>query len=116
MAMITVLGVILWRPTLGAIVEEMIRLMGPIWVAVIIGVLIGWAWKPKWAKHLGKEMLHCSKMCNSPETPPSWVAGLSSLKFQLPSCGTSETKDGGIAEEIAALRNSSSSECRFVDF
>ncbi|KAI4303590.1 hypothetical protein MLD38_039199 [Melastoma candidum] len=111
MEMITVLGEILRRPSLGAILGEMIRLMGPIWVAVIVGVLVGWAWKPKWAKHLGKDLLDCSKTCCSPDTPPSGVAGLGPLKFQLPSRVTSGSKDVGILEETSACSSSSISKC-----
>ncbi|KAI4368016.1 hypothetical protein MLD38_016629 [Melastoma candidum] len=117
MAMISVLGEILRRPTLGAIVEEMIRLMGPIWVAVIIGVLVGWAWKPKWAKHLGKEQLDCLKMCSSPETPLSscvsslGLANLCPLKFQQTTSVASDSRDVQAVVEASTFSSSSSSEC-----
>lgn len=37
----------------------MILFLGPIWVAFLAGVVVGWVWKPKWAS-LGREELSCS--------------------------------------------------------
>ncbi|KAL7165648.1 hypothetical protein ACSBR2_041345 [Camellia fascicularis] len=36
---------ILQRPTIG----DVFMLMAPLWIAILVGVFVGWAWKPKWA-------------------------------------------------------------------
>ncbi|XP_058085885.1 uncharacterized protein LOC131233256 isoform X2 [Magnolia sinica] len=41
-----------WRMAVD-VFTELVLFFGPLWIAVLIGVLIGWAWKPRWA-YLGK--------------------------------------------------------------
>ncbi|CAL5433558.1 unnamed protein product [Camellia sinensis] len=36
---------ILQRSTIG----DVFMLMAPLWIAILVGVFVGWAWKPKWA-------------------------------------------------------------------
>lgn len=33
----------------GEICIEMIMYLGAVWIAFLLGLLIGWLWKPKWA-------------------------------------------------------------------
>ncbi|XP_010099429.2 uncharacterized protein LOC21386794 [Morus notabilis] len=40
---------VLERPTMVGVCTGMIMFLVPIWVAFIVGVMVGWAWKPKWA-------------------------------------------------------------------
>ncbi|KAK4758579.1 hypothetical protein SAY87_019880 [Trapa incisa] len=40
---------ILRGPSFGAMALELVKLMVPIWVALLLGVLVGWVWRPKWA-------------------------------------------------------------------
>lgn len=40
---------ILQKPTIGDVLLELMALMAPIWAAIVVGVLLGWAWKPNWA-------------------------------------------------------------------
>ncbi|KAK4793842.1 hypothetical protein SAY86_011836 [Trapa natans] len=49
MDLVSVVLEILEGRSLGAAVLELLVLMVPIWVALFLGVLVGWAWKPKWA-------------------------------------------------------------------
>ncbi|CAI9772038.1 unnamed protein product [Fraxinus pennsylvanica] len=44
---------ILERPTMGAMIIGMIQILGPVWIAFLLGIMVGWAWKPGWAS-LGK--------------------------------------------------------------
>ncbi|XP_062147672.1 uncharacterized protein LOC133856627 [Alnus glutinosa] len=53
----------------------------PMWVAFVIGVVVGWTWKPKWAT-VGRDKLSCFV---------SKAFDLSS--FSLPSCTTDNGKD-----------------------
>lgn len=40
---------ILRKPTIGDIVSELTLFAAPLWVAVFVGLVVGWAWKPRWA-------------------------------------------------------------------
>ncbi|KAF0891552.1 hypothetical protein E2562_010546 [Oryza meyeriana var. granulata] len=37
------------QPTLGGVTLELASLAAPLWLAALIGLLIGWAWRPRWA-------------------------------------------------------------------
>lgn len=47
MALISSLLEILQKPSVGDVVLQLMLFTTPIWVAVIVGVLVGWAWKPR---------------------------------------------------------------------
>ncbi|KAL1294444.1 hypothetical protein HN51_055225 [Arachis hypogaea] len=34
------------------ILSDLVVFIAPLWIAVIVGVVLGWAWKPKWADNL----------------------------------------------------------------
>lgn len=40
---------ILRRPTIWGIILGMIMLLGPVSIAFLVGIVVGWAWKPGWA-------------------------------------------------------------------
>ncbi|KDP25225.1 hypothetical protein JCGZ_20381 [Jatropha curcas] len=113
MALWSILLDILNRPTIGDIVAELVMFMAPLWIAVIIGVLVGWAWKPKWA-NLGRELLDSSVNKDSANTVPSPASSsiptLNSLKFQLPSC-ISWIADDGIQKDSPPAPPSLSADC-----
>ncbi|KAK8968582.1 hypothetical protein KSP40_PGU022490 [Platanthera guangdongensis] len=48
------LSEILRKPAIGDIVSELTLFSAPLWVAVFVGVgvVVGWAWKPRWAAGL----------------------------------------------------------------
>lgn len=37
------------EPTLAGVARELAVLAAPLWLAAIVGLLIGWAWRPRWA-------------------------------------------------------------------
>ncbi|KAJ9148169.1 hypothetical protein P3X46_030249 [Hevea brasiliensis] len=88
MALWSILLEILNRPTLGDALAELVIFMIPLWIAVIVGVLLGWAWKPKWA-NLGRVMLDSSVAKDSDNTVASQASSsiptLNLFKIQLPS-------------------------------
>lgn len=59
---------ILERPTIGAVVVEMMMFLGPVWVALFLGVIIGWTWKPKWAS-----LDNCKFDFSAPSSPTAFV-------------------------------------------
>ncbi|GAV75108.1 hypothetical protein CFOL_v3_18587 [Cephalotus follicularis] len=90
MALSSILLEILKKPTIGDVFSELMMFVAPLWIAVIVGILVGWAWKPKWADNLGRDMLDC-KVSKDSFSPASLKSGfgsipsLNSLKFQFPS-------------------------------
>ncbi|XWS61495.1 hypothetical protein CRYUN_Cryun07bG0130600 [Craigia yunnanensis] len=117
MGLVSVFLEILRKPTIGDALSELMMFVAPLWVAVIVGVLVGWAWKPKWA-NLGREMLmDCSGSKDStPASSESSSAGfcsissLNSIKFQLPSC-TSWITDDGAQKDSFSLPPTLDSNC-----
>ncbi|KAH0456903.1 hypothetical protein IEQ34_014810 [Dendrobium chrysotoxum] len=51
---------ILRKPTIGDIVSELTLFAAPLWIAVFVGLVVGWAWKPRWATGLVGEEKGCS--------------------------------------------------------
>ncbi|XP_022762174.1 uncharacterized protein LOC111308116 [Durio zibethinus] len=117
MGLISVFLEILRKPTIGDVLCELIMFIAPLWVAVIVGVLVGWVWKPKWA-NLGREMLmDCSGSENS--TPASSecsstgfgsIPSLNLIKFQLSSC-ISWISDDGAPKDSFSLPPTLHSNC-----
>ncbi|CAK7357464.1 unnamed protein product [Dovyalis caffra] len=118
MAFGSVLLEILKRPTIGEVLSEILIFVIPLWIAVAVGVVVGWAWKPKWASNLSREMLLDSKVSKedkkgefSATTISSMIPSLNSLKFQLPSCVSWAADDGGIQKDSFSVPPTLNSEC-----
>lgn len=117
MALISILSEILQRPTIGGVLGELMLFVAPVWIAVIVGVLVGWAWKPRWA-NLGKDFLDCPKE-NPSESPVKSCVGRSSIpslklsKLQLTSFISSVANDGA-EKEASVVPPTTRTDCRFV--
>ncbi|GAA0184383.1 hypothetical protein LIER_31671 [Lithospermum erythrorhizon] len=59
---------------------DVMLFLGPVWVSVLVGVLVGWVWKPKWAANLGVSDKEILKKSN--ELPKESFF----MQLQLPSC------------------------------
>ncbi|XP_073042994.1 uncharacterized protein [Primulina eburnea] len=109
------------RPTIVNVFFDLMEFMSPIWIALVVGVFVGWAWKPKWA-NLNIEIV--DSISNKGEPKPddslspsrsetafpqfySSIPILSSMKLQLPSCG-SWLPDSGLEKENSSLPSVSS--------
>ncbi|XP_042506513.1 uncharacterized protein LOC122082803 [Macadamia integrifolia] len=109
MALISAFFDILERPTIGDVFRELVMFFSPLWIAVLIGLVIGWSWKPRWAT-LGRDkmdflvscptsLLPSSSFLPGSISPPSFgfgsiPKGFSFLKPQLPSCISWMSDDG----------------------
>lgn len=47
---------ILNEPTIGGMVAELAVLAALLWVAVLVGMFVGWVWRPRWAVDLAGGM------------------------------------------------------------
>ncbi|KAJ6887262.1 hypothetical protein NC651_027565 [Populus alba x Populus x berolinensis] len=112
MALGSVLLEILHRPTTGQVLSELLILAIPLWVAVAIGVLVGWVWKPKWASTLSREMLLDAKQGGefSVTSLSTMIPSLNILKFQLPSFFWA-ADGGGIQTDSFSGRRTLNSKC-----
>lgn len=43
---------ILKKPTIGDVVSELAIFAAPLWIAVFVGLVVGWSWRPRWAAGL----------------------------------------------------------------
>ncbi|KAF5460478.1 hypothetical protein F2P56_020342 [Juglans regia] len=92
MALLSALLEILRRPTMVGMLSELMMFTTPLWMVFIVGVLVGWAWKPRWAKNLGNCYVSKDALPASPSSSMSTCFAsipslkLNALKFQLPSC------------------------------
>lgn len=119
MALLSLISEIFQRPTIAGVLGELVTLMAPVWIAVIVGVLVGWAWKPKWA-NLGMELLDGSKESSpvstaSSSTFASSIPSFNPLKMQLPTC-ISWISDVGAEKGTLSLPPTAVPESRFVWF
>ncbi|XVE58272.1 hypothetical protein DITRI_Ditri04bG0157200 [Diplodiscus trichospermus] len=78
---------------------ETVLYLGPLWIAFLVGIVVSWAWKPKWARH-GAQKLSCavsksldlslpSSPSKSPMSPLKSFGSapcLNSLKTQSQTC------------------------------
>lgn len=49
MAVISLLLEVLKKPSIWDMLFDLILLTVPLWIAVFVGVVVGWAWRPNWA-------------------------------------------------------------------
>ncbi|XP_057969690.1 uncharacterized protein LOC131158814 [Malania oleifera] len=99
MALVSALLEILRRPSIWDIWVDLILFVAPLWIAVLVGVLVGWAWKPSWA-NLGRDVLDFFGS----------IPSVSSLKWHFPSC-SSCVGDDGVARESVSAPSAVSSDC-----
>ncbi|KAK8944764.1 hypothetical protein KSP39_PZI008497 [Platanthera zijinensis] len=84
------LSEILRKPAIGDIVSELTLFAAPLWVAVFVGVVVGWAWKPRWAAGLDNKELavnsddlqYLSALVETADGGPAWIR---MLEKNLPS-------------------------------
>ncbi|KAJ8768410.1 hypothetical protein K2173_021563 [Erythroxylum novogranatense] len=114
MALWSVLLEILQKPTIGSVLYELLMFMAPLWIAVVVGIIVGWTWKPKWAC-LGEEKMDSSDSKNSQvkvsmPTSSSFVPSFNFPKFQLPSC-VPWTADNGAQENSFSVPTTTNPDC-----
>lgn len=107
MAVVEALLEILRMPTSWA----MMQFLGPVWIAFFLGVMVGWAWKPKWAT-LG----NCKFDFYAPSSPSTFFQGFGSAQSS-DSCddGTASCSlDDGLRKEQKAKPLIDSDTCRLI--
>ncbi|GAA0150266.1 hypothetical protein LIER_09244 [Lithospermum erythrorhizon] len=69
MTFVEVFMEILNKPNIGDVVTEMFLLLGPVWIAFLLGLMLGWAWKPRWVS-LGNSKFDIS----APPSPSAFTS------------------------------------------
>lgn len=105
------------------VLGELVFFIAPLWIAVFVGVLVGWAWKPNWANSVGRDMAadcSVSKQETSSSSSSSSsisslcfssIPSLNSLKFQFPSCIPWISDDGVQQKALSSPAPVDSSDC-----
>lgn len=103
MGLVSIVLEILKGPSLGAVVSELAALMVPIWVALLLGVLVGWVWRPKWV-HLAEaafdSLKESSSSTNSGGESYSACASSSLALSPLRSVSSEGTGDKKMCSEV----------------
>ncbi|XP_050227868.1 uncharacterized protein LOC126677346 isoform X2 [Mercurialis annua] len=88
MALFSILLEILKRPTntIGDLLIDLSIFTLPLWIAVMIGILVGWTWKPKWATLATRQIASTHKLSSSPALAPAESSStfFNSFKPQFP--------------------------------
>ncbi|KAJ8763853.1 hypothetical protein K2173_003635 [Erythroxylum novogranatense] len=104
---------ILRRPTIGSVFGEVLMFMTPLWIAVVVGIIVGWSWKPKWA-YLGKHRIYSlvSDNCQLTLVTPTFslVPSINFLNFLLPS-SVSWIADDGVQDDPFPVLPSTITNC-----
>ncbi|KAA8533532.1 hypothetical protein F0562_031034 [Nyssa sinensis] len=85
----------------------MMVFLGPVWIAFLVGIMVGWAWKPRWASLGNSFKLNCS----APSSPTTLISsplkgmGWNSFKFQIPTFGSCVMDNGADKERIPSPLN-----------
>lgn len=126
---------ILQRPTVGDVVVELMLFLGPVWIAVLVGLVVGWAWKPRWA-NLGREksdlkvsrsseMVEREVVASGSESEglvlPSlgfnFMPRLDSIKAQLPQNFIAWVSEDRVKKEEFEIETApANSDCRYASF
>lgn len=106
MVLVSTLVEIFQRPSIGDVIAELMMVIAPLWIAVLVGVLVGWSWKPKWANLYGAIDSSPSSSSLFQQLSGS-IPSLSSLKLQLPtfiSDNSSINKEGSSSMSATGCR------------
>ncbi|KAL0014145.1 hypothetical protein SO802_001214 [Lithocarpus litseifolius] len=73
------------RPTIVDVLRELMMFIAPLWVVVLVGVLVGWAWKPRWANVLSKDTFPTLPITTTQSSCFTFapIPSLNSLRFQF---------------------------------
>ncbi|GER32207.1 polyketide cyclase/dehydrase and lipid transportsuperfamily protein [Striga asiatica] len=98
MALVEAFLEILERPTIWSIVLGLIQFLGPVWIAFFLGVVVGWAWKPRWTS-LG----NCKFEFSAPPSPSASISANAQKCLDLSRIGSasfdSSVLDNGLGSE-----------------
>lgn len=106
---------------------DVVLFLVPVWIAFLVGVVIGWAWKPKWAS-LGRIELSCSVLRPSDSSFPflpsksvmSPLKGfgsdpcLNSFKVQWPSFEFRNLDDAATKKKPRSQSTALLEDCRYA--
>ncbi|KAL3499139.1 hypothetical protein ACH5RR_038232 [Cinchona calisaya] len=113
MVLVSALVEIFRRPSTSIwdVITELFMFAAPLWIAVLVGVLVGWSWKPKWAHFNAYSSGKDSSFSSPGMIFQHFSASIPSFKIQLPGCisGISDHEiDKVISPPLSPLITSSS--------
>ncbi|CAL9124540.1 unnamed protein product [Musa textilis] len=91
------------KPTLAGVAAELAMFAAPLWIAVLAGLLLGWAWRPGWAAGLVRAL----NPDPAPPPQPSCSDG--------PNSSAATKADGDRGEKLAVTEEDLEHLCRLVE-
>lgn len=119
MALVGAFVEILSKPTIGEVIVDMFMFIGPVWIAFLLGVMVGWSWRPRWAS-LGFYNFHLSAPASpSPLVSPAFktkgfasTQTLDSFKVQTPNIASCIVDNGSVKDQLLTLHSVENPSCR----
>ncbi|XP_057521391.1 uncharacterized protein LOC130801537 [Amaranthus tricolor] len=112
MGLISLILEVLKKPSLWDVFFELMLLTVPLWIAVFVGVFLGWAWRPKWAvfNEEGESKLSNESSCSSANAKGlnsihSLISFKSLFPSFLPGNVSVNLKDGNFIEQPCVLKS-----------
>ena len=112
MGLISLILEVLKKPSLLDVFFELMLLTVPLWIAVFVGVFLGWAWRPKWAvfNEEGESKLSNESSCSSANAKGlnsihSLISFKSLFPSFLPGNVSVNLKDGNFIEQPCVLKS-----------
>ena len=100
MALVDAFLEILSRPAIGEVMVGIFVFMGPVWVAFLLGLMVGWAWKPRWACSLVAKFQSFAPALLS----PSMDLASDLMQVQTRSVDSSVVEVGSKKEQLIKLK------------
>ncbi|KAF9600807.1 hypothetical protein IFM89_012546 [Coptis chinensis] len=113
MALVSTLVEFYENQTVWGVLEQLVLYVGPLWVALLIGIVIGWVWRPKWVcLSVSKDSSLSFGSISQFSLSSSSIPSLNSLKkMQLPSIVSWVTDDSAEKETLCTSEQTSDTDC-----
>lgn len=100
------------NPAIGEFMVGVFVFMGPVWIAFLFGLLVGWAWKPAWATSLVSKFQFLSPALVSASMDLASTHTSDILKLQTKSFDSSVMDVGSNKEQLIKLKYQDNSTLR----
>lgn len=112
MGLVEALLEILNKPSIGEFMVGILVFMGPVWIAFLLGLMVGWAWKPRWVSSVVSKFKFLSPALGSPSEVLATTQTSDLLKVQTKGFDSSVMGVGLKKEQLFKLQYKENSTVR----
>lgn len=99
---------ILQKPSLLEIAIEMFIFAAPLWIALIAGLVIGWAWRPRWVVEVGEKVgVAAAPQLSLPSCITAFIGADKSLPSRITTFIGADRQEPAAAEAAAEIESDS---------